>query len=72
MSGACPDEKIRHMASKMNQRGGVSALCFSRLHKINLKRETWTIVEGQVTCTKCLRWIAEAKAEAAAAKEENP
>ena len=52
-----PPTRKRHMADKVNERGGVSALCFSRPHVINMKRETWVTDEKAVTCAKCLDMI---------------
>jgi|GEM_PF-3816985 len=47
--------KTIHMADKINQDGGVSALCFTTLRPINLKLATWTNRPVAVTCRKCLR-----------------
>jgi hypothetical protein len=55
--------KTIHMADKINQDGGVSALCFASPKPINLKLATWTNRPGAVTCGKCLR-AARAKAGA--------
>ena len=43
-----------HSADKINQSGGVSALCFKKPRAISLSVATWTIVDEQVTCRKCL------------------
>lgn len=43
-----------HRADKINNRGGVSALCFARPRAIDLGRATWTIRDEAVTCSKCL------------------
>jgi hypothetical protein len=47
------DHKVYHKAHRMNQRGGVSALCFKRPRSINLKRALWTLRDEAVTCKKC-------------------
>ncbi len=43
-----------HRGALINQRGGVSALCFVRPRAINLKSATWTNRDEAVTCKKCL------------------
>lgn len=45
--------KIVHRADKINANGDVSALCYSRPHKINLAVAVWTIRDDAVTCSKC-------------------
>ena len=47
------DRKIYHRAAGFNERGGVSALCFSRPREINLRVASWTIRDDAVTCPKC-------------------
>lgn len=47
--------KRQHFASKVNEDGGVSALCFTTLRSINLRRASWTIRPLAVTCPKCKR-----------------
>lgn len=47
--------KKYHFASKVNQHGGVSALCYSKPRSICLSNASWTIREEAVTCKKCLR-----------------
>lgn len=49
------DHKKYHRASLVNERGGVSALCFKRPRSINLSHALWTIRDEAVTCPKCLR-----------------
>lgn len=51
--GPPPRQRIVHFASKWNQRGGVSALCFARPRSIRLSISTWTICPQFVTCQKC-------------------
>lgn len=46
--------KTVHLASKIDQHGNVSALCFKRPRKINLSKETWTIRNEAVTCGDCI------------------
>lgn len=50
-----PKKKFYHFANKVNQFGDMSALCYKKLKKINLKTALWTIVWKQVTCPKCLK-----------------
>lgn len=59
--------KRYHKASKVNQRGGVSALCFAQPRSIDLSRASWTIRDEAVTCPRCrklLQQIAEVEASA--------
>lgn len=49
--------KIYHMAAKMNDAGDVSALCFKRPRKIDLRRSTWTIRPVAVTCPRCRKLL---------------
>ena len=51
--------KKYHMADKINQRGGVSALCFSKPRSIDLTRSSWTNQQKYVTCEKCLKSLNE-------------
>jgi len=50
-----PRAKIYHMATKINQRGGVSALCFAQPRSINLARASWVLSPENVTCPRCKR-----------------
>lgn len=48
------DHKVYHIASKMNDAGEVSALCYKRPRAINLKRgQSWTLVPETATCPRC-------------------
>lgn len=47
--------KTVHMAYLMNDKGGVSALCYASPRAISLARATWTNREEAVTCGKCKR-----------------
>lgn len=47
-----------HMGDKINQRGGVSALCFLKPRSIDLTRACWTNRKEAVTCKKCLILLA--------------
>ena len=51
------DRKKYHMAGKMDARGHVSALCFSRPRAINLRQALWTLRKEAVTCPACLRLL---------------
>ena len=48
------DVKKVHMGHLVSDKGDVSPLCAKRPRKINLKRETWTLVKKFVTCRECL------------------
>lgn len=48
-----PPKRVRHRGDKINQRGGVSALCFSKPRAIDMKRATWVMNDDAVTCPKC-------------------
>lgn len=54
-----------HLAGLMNDRGGVSAVCFKKPRSINLIRASWTLRESAVTCKKCLAAINQQKASRA-------
>ena len=53
-----PPTRMYHRADKINQHGGVSALCFSRPRAIDMKRATWTTSDSAVTCGRCKALIA--------------
>jgi hypothetical protein len=55
--------RLYHKASEVNGKGQVSALCYDTPCPINLKRESWALVDKSVTCPDCLR-LMRAKAEA--------
>jgi hypothetical protein len=46
--------KPYHKGARMNQKGGVSALCFKKPRAINLSQASWTTKDEAVTCKKCL------------------
>lgn len=46
--------KKYHKASFMDDAGNMSALCFSRPRKINLRSANWTTNWEAVTCPACL------------------
>ena len=48
-----PPTRMYHRGDKINQRGGVSALCFAAPRAINMTRATWTMSDDAVTCPKC-------------------
>ncbi len=50
-----------HKASKIRQDGAVSALCFSSLRAIDLKRSSWTNCDDFVTCSACKDLLIESK-----------
>lgn len=54
-----PRAKVYHMASKVNQRGGVSALCFAQPRAINLARASWVLRPEAVTCPRCKHLMAQ-------------
>jgi len=45
--------KVYHKAKHINPNGDVSALCFKRPRKINLKKSAWVVIDENVTCPKC-------------------
>ena len=47
--------KPTHMAAQVNNRGGISALCYAAPREINPAKAEWTLVPAQVTCPKCRR-----------------
>lgn len=50
------DTVYYHKARKIHPDGGVSALCYKSDRKIRLGEGwSWTILNGQVTCPKCLK-----------------
>jgi hypothetical protein len=51
--------KLYHMASKVNEQGGVSALCFAQKRSIDLRRASWVLRPESVTCPRCKRLLAE-------------
>ena len=54
MRASPPKPKPVHWAFRVNNRGGVMAICFDRPRAIDLIRATWTIRRDAVTCKKCL------------------
>lgn len=56
-----PPLRMRHRADKINQRGGVSALCFPKPRAIDMKRASWTTSDSGVTCPKCMGLIGSRK-----------
>lgn len=50
-----PEPKPVHRAKHMSPDGKVSPLCAKTPRAIDLKVASWTLVESQVTCQKCLR-----------------
>ena len=52
-----PPTRMRHLANKINPKGGVSALCFANPRAIDMKRATWVMNNDAVTCPKCLALI---------------
>jgi len=55
-------DKITHKAKHMTEAGDVSPLCRAkRPRPIDLTVETWTLLDAQVTCSKCLKALASAR-----------
>lgn len=48
-----PPARVRHRGHKIDMKGRVSALCFSRPRAIDLQRATWVMRDDGVTCPKC-------------------
>ena len=53
MSNENPKTKIVHRAALIRPDGSVSARCFDPPRAIDLKKATWTLRDGLVTCTEC-------------------
>jgi hypothetical protein len=51
--GPAPKPKPVHKAALMRADGAVSPLCAARPRKLNLSRETWSLVWSSVTCRRC-------------------
>ncbi len=51
------DRKKYHLGIFFRDDGGVTALCFRRLRKIDLTRASWTLIDEAVTCKKCLKLL---------------
>jgi len=56
------DRKLYHFADRINDRGGVSALCFKLPRAINLRIALWTLREDAVTCLQCRKLLRQRKA----------
>lgn len=52
--------KVSHRAKYMDSHGNTSALCFAKPRAVDLSRETAVLVDGNVTCPKCLALMASA------------
>ena len=48
-----PVFKKIHRAGLCSPTGDVSARCFKTPRRIDLRRETWTIIDDDVTCGAC-------------------
>lgn len=50
--------RLIHYGSKVRANDGAcSALCFARPRAIGMRRASWTIDAGAVTCPKCRRLL---------------
>jgi hypothetical protein len=47
----------RHLGTKINANGDVSALCFAKPRKINLAHASWVLRPEDVTCPKCKKLL---------------
>jgi hypothetical protein len=56
-----PPTRMRHRGDKIDSKGRVSALCFPKPRAIDMKRATWVMSDGAVTCPKCMAMIAAKK-----------
>jgi hypothetical protein len=54
--------KVIHLAKLVNPRGDISPLCAAHPRKLNLKRESWSLVDEFVTCPKCQALLSAQKA----------
>ena len=52
------ETKLYHMASRVNEQGGVSALCYTQKRSIDLRRASWVLRPEWVTCPRCKRLLA--------------
>ena len=52
-------EEIYHMASLVNPKGEISALCYKRPHAIDLSKACWTLCPEDVTCPRCRKILRE-------------
>lgn len=50
-------KKICHFAAKVNERGDVSAFCYTRPRPVDLRVANWTNRTEAVTCTKCRKLL---------------
>ena len=50
---SAPRPKVVHRAKHIREDGAVSALCFTTLRAIDMKRASWTFTAEAVTCRKC-------------------
>ena len=53
MTDVMPRAKRIHKAAQVNPSGQVSALCYKTPRAINLRRESWTLLDDAVTCKRC-------------------
>jgi hypothetical protein len=56
-----PFEKTYHMAAKVNDKGDVSALCYTKPRAIDLRKQSWTVRPDAVTCPRCRRVLNQQK-----------
>lgn len=64
--------RVYHRGYLVNQRGGVSALCFKSPRAISLGKATWTNRDEAVSCPKCLKVMEARKADPAIGKSDDP
>lgn len=62
---------IIHRAGKVNERGDISAKCYKVPKAINLSKETWTLIDKNVTCPKCIKILTTAIQESVELKEKD-
>lgn len=47
--------RMVHIATKLDDHGNVSALCFDPPRVINMRRHTWTLDPDWASCRRCKR-----------------
>ena len=64
--GPPPPVKVYHWAHlwKLDDSGDVSALCYKRPRRIDLRKALWTITPEAVTCKRCLKLLAQRNTDA--------
>ena len=51
-------KRLVHMARRIRADGAVSAVCSPTPRAINLRVATWTLIDSDVTCARCIAILA--------------